>query len=140
MRTVAFLLVVLQALPLIWRRRWPVAVFVAVGIPRTIYDQLAWSFDPLPLASAIAYYTVMDRCPTRVRSCRSRSRRGGTQSAGETWRTRRRWGRERRRLMRLLLVIIEGQLYLVGIIAIFVAELAFLLWGLWSRRPILGLT
>jgi Zn-dependent protease with chaperone function len=41
--------------------------------------------------------------------------------------------------MRLLLVIIEGQLYLVGIVAIFVAELAFLLWGLWSRRPIVGL-
>ena len=64
---VAFLLVVLQALPLIWRRRWPVAVLVAAGIPRVIYDQLGWSFDPLPLASAIAYYTVMDRCPTRVR-------------------------------------------------------------------------
>jgi len=64
---VAFLLVVLQALPLTWRRRWPVAVFFAVGVPRVIYDQLAWSFDPLPLASAIAYYTVMDRCPTRVR-------------------------------------------------------------------------
>jgi signal transduction histidine kinase len=64
---VAFLLVVLQALPLIWRRRWPVAVLVAVSIPRTIYDQLSWGFDPLPLASAIAYYTVMDRCPTRAR-------------------------------------------------------------------------
>ena len=64
---VAFLLVVLQALPLIWRRRWPVAVLVAVSIPRTIYDQLAWGFDPLPLASAIAYYTIMDRCSTRVR-------------------------------------------------------------------------
>jgi signal transduction histidine kinase len=64
---VAFLLVVMQALPLAWRRRWPVAVFFAVGIPRTIYDQLGWSFDPLPLASAIAYYTVMDRCSTRVR-------------------------------------------------------------------------
>ena len=41
--------------------------------------------------------------------------------------------------MRLLLVIIEGQLYLAGIIAIFVAELALLLWGLLSRRPIVGL-
>jgi Zn-dependent protease with chaperone function len=41
--------------------------------------------------------------------------------------------------MKLLLVIIEGQLYLAGVLAIFVAELAFLLWGLWSRRPIIGL-
>ncbi len=63
----AFVLVVLQVLPLTWRRRWPVAVFVAVSIPRTIYDQLNISFDPLPLGSAIAYYTIMDRCSTRVR-------------------------------------------------------------------------
>jgi len=63
----AFALVVLQVVPLTWRRRWPVAVFVAVSIPRTIYDQLNISFDPLPLGSAIAYYTIMDRCPTRVR-------------------------------------------------------------------------
>lgn len=41
--------------------------------------------------------------------------------------------------MRLLLIIIEGQLYLAGIVAIFVAELGFLWWGLWSRRPIIGL-
>ena len=41
--------------------------------------------------------------------------------------------------MKLLRVIIEGQLYLAGILAIFVAEFAFLLWGLWSRRPIIGL-
>ena len=41
--------------------------------------------------------------------------------------------------MKLLLVIVEGQLYLAGILAIFVAELAFLFWGLWSRRPIIGL-
>jgi Zn-dependent protease with chaperone function len=41
--------------------------------------------------------------------------------------------------MKLVLLIIEGQLYFVGIIAIFVAELALLVWGLWSRRPILGL-
>ena len=64
---VAFLLVVLQAVPLTWRRRWPVAVFVAVGIPRSIYDQLGINFAPLPLGPAIAYYTVMDRCSTRVR-------------------------------------------------------------------------
>ena len=48
-------------------------------------------------------------------------------------------GRRRRRPMKLLLVILEGQLYLAGILAIFVAELAFLFWGLWSRRPIIGL-
>src|SRR5262245_66496579 len=41
--------------------------------------------------------------------------------------------------MKLLLVIIEGQLYLAAIVAVFVAELAFLLWGVWSRRPIIGL-
>jgi signal transduction histidine kinase len=64
---VAFLLVMLQALPLIWRRRWPVAVFFAVGIPRSIYDQLGWSFAPVPLGPAIAYYTIMDRSSTRVR-------------------------------------------------------------------------
>jgi signal transduction histidine kinase len=63
----AFVLVVLQVVPLTWRRRWPVAVFVAVGIPRTIYDQLNLGFAPIPLGSAIAYYTVMDRCSTRVR-------------------------------------------------------------------------
>jgi len=63
----AFALVVLQALPLTWRRRWPVGVFLAVGLPRTVYDQLGIGFAPLPLASAIAYYTLMDRCSTRVR-------------------------------------------------------------------------
>ena len=64
---VAFALVALQALPLTWRRRWPVATFLAVGVPRSLYDQLGIGFAPLPLASAIAYYTVMDRCSTRVR-------------------------------------------------------------------------
>ncbi len=64
---VAFLLVVLQALPLTWRRRWPVAAFFAVGLPRSLYDQLGIGFAPLPLGPLIAYYTVMDRCPTRIR-------------------------------------------------------------------------
>jgi signal transduction histidine kinase len=64
---VAFLLVVLQAVPLTWRRRWPVLVFIAVGIPRSIYDQLGITFAPVPLGPAIAYYTIMDRCSSRVR-------------------------------------------------------------------------
>ena len=42
-------------------------------------------------------------------------------------------------MAKLLLVIIEGQLYLVAILAIFVAEFAVLAWGLWSRRPIISL-
>ena len=41
--------------------------------------------------------------------------------------------------MKLLLIIIEGQLYLATIVAIFAAEVGFLMWGLWSRRPIIGL-
>jgi signal transduction histidine kinase len=64
---VAFLLVLLQALPLAWRCRWPVAVYFAVGIPRTIYDQLNLNYAPIPLGPAIAYYTIMDRSSTRVR-------------------------------------------------------------------------
>jgi signal transduction histidine kinase len=64
---VAFLLVVLQAVPLTWRRRWPVPVLLAVGIPRSLYDQLGIGFAPIPLGPAIAYYTIMDRCSTKVR-------------------------------------------------------------------------
>ncbi|HEX5106999.1 MAG TPA: M48 family metallopeptidase [Vicinamibacterales bacterium] len=41
--------------------------------------------------------------------------------------------------MKLLIVLLEGQLYLAAILAIFVAELGFLFWGLWSRRPVIGL-
>lgn len=62
-----FALAAAQALPLAWRRSWPVLVFFAVGIPRTLYDQLSIGFAPLPLAPAIAYYTVMDRSSTKTR-------------------------------------------------------------------------
>jgi signal transduction histidine kinase len=64
---VAYALVVLQALPLAWRRSRPGVVYLAVGVPRVLYDQLGFGFAPLPLAPAIAYYTVMERCSTRVR-------------------------------------------------------------------------
>jgi signal transduction histidine kinase len=64
---VAMTLLVLQALPLIWRSRWPAWVLVAVGAPRVLYDQLGFGFAPLPLGPAIAYYTVMQRCSTGVR-------------------------------------------------------------------------
>jgi signal transduction histidine kinase len=63
----AFALVVLQALPLTWRRRWPAAIYLIIGIPRALYDNLALGFAPLPPASLIAFYTVMDRSSTRVR-------------------------------------------------------------------------
>ena len=63
----AFALAALQTLPLTWRRRRPVWVWVAVGIPRTLYDELNLGFAPLALASLISYYTVMERCSTRVR-------------------------------------------------------------------------
>jgi signal transduction histidine kinase len=64
---VAYALVVLEALPLTVRRRWPVATYFIVGIPRQLYDAFSIGFAPLPLASIIAFYTVMDRSSTRVR-------------------------------------------------------------------------
>ena len=63
----AFVLVVLQTLPIIWRRRWPVAVYLWIGVPRGLYDDLNLGFAPLELATMIALYTVMDRSSTRVR-------------------------------------------------------------------------
>ncbi len=64
---VAYALVVLQALPLAWRRRWPVAVLFAVGIPSQLSNVLGIPYKPLPLGPMIAFYTVMDRSSTRVR-------------------------------------------------------------------------
>jgi signal transduction histidine kinase len=63
---VTFPMAVLQALPLTWRRRWPVGALLAVGLFRSVADNIG-GFEPLYLASLIAYYTVMDRSSTRVR-------------------------------------------------------------------------
>jgi signal transduction histidine kinase len=63
----ALALLVLQALPLFWRRSWPIVVFLAVGYSRSLYDQLGFGFAPVPLGPAIAYYTVMERCSTGMR-------------------------------------------------------------------------
>ncbi len=58
----AVLLVAAQSIPLIWRRRWPLAVLLVSGFPRVTYDQLGLGYAPLPLANAIALYTVMVQC------------------------------------------------------------------------------
>jgi signal transduction histidine kinase len=58
---VAFGLLVLQAVPLIWRRSWPITVFLLVGIARTGYDQCGFGFAPVPLGPAISYATVIER-------------------------------------------------------------------------------
>jgi signal transduction histidine kinase len=63
----AYVLVVLQALPLTWRRRWPVPVLFAVGIPSQLYAILGIPYGNVPFGPMIAYYTVMDRSSTRTR-------------------------------------------------------------------------
>jgi signal transduction histidine kinase len=57
----AMLLVVCQAIPLIWRRSHPVTVSFLVGVFRVTYDQIGFGFAPFPLAPAIALYTVIER-------------------------------------------------------------------------------
>jgi signal transduction histidine kinase len=57
----ALTLVVVQAVPLTWRRSWPVPVMIVVGAARVAYDQVGFGFAPLPLGPAIAFYTVIDR-------------------------------------------------------------------------------
>ena len=64
---IALALLVLQALPLAGRRCWPVGVFLLGGAFRSLYDHWGFGYAPLPLAAAIAYYTVMQRCSTGMR-------------------------------------------------------------------------
>ena len=57
----ALLLVVLQALPLAWRRAAPVGAGFVVAVARVAYDRVGFGFAPFPLAPAIAFYTIIDR-------------------------------------------------------------------------------
>jgi signal transduction histidine kinase len=63
----AYVLDVLQALPLTWRRRWPVPVLFAIGIPSQLYNFLGIPYGGVPFGPMIAFYTVMDRSSTRAR-------------------------------------------------------------------------
>jgi signal transduction histidine kinase len=63
----ALFLVAAQCLPLAWRRRWPVPALICSGIPRNLYDALAFGYAPLPLAPAIAFATVADRSRPWIR-------------------------------------------------------------------------
>jgi len=58
----ALVLVIAQALPLAWRRTWPIAVGLVIAAARVAYDQIGFTFAPFPLGPAIAFYTVIDRC------------------------------------------------------------------------------
>jgi signal transduction histidine kinase len=60
----ALTLLVLQVLPLTFRRYRPILVLFACGIPRTLYDQLGLGYAPLPLGPAIAYFTIMELSST----------------------------------------------------------------------------
>jgi signal transduction histidine kinase len=57
----ALLLLVGQALPLIWRRSAAVGTGLVIGAARISYDKIGFGFAPLPLGPAIAVYTVFDR-------------------------------------------------------------------------------
>jgi signal transduction histidine kinase len=57
----AIVLLVLQGLPLAYRRDYPVWVFLAVGLPRTLYDLVGYGYAPVPVGPAIAYFTVLER-------------------------------------------------------------------------------
>jgi signal transduction histidine kinase len=63
----AILLVVAQGIPLSWRRAWPLPVIFVIGAARVSYDQIGFGFAPFPLGTAIAFYTVIDRCRPLLR-------------------------------------------------------------------------
>jgi signal transduction histidine kinase len=63
----ALTLVVVQGVPLAWRRSWPVPVLIVIAGVRVAYDQIGFGFAPFPLGPAIAFYTVIDQCGPLLR-------------------------------------------------------------------------
>ena len=57
----AVVLVAAQAVPLAWRRRFPVVVALVIGAARVGYDRIGFGFAPFPLGPAIAFYTIIER-------------------------------------------------------------------------------
>ena len=57
----ALFLVTVQCAPLAFRRVNPVLALICAGLPRNFYDHLVFPYEPLPLATAIAFATVADR-------------------------------------------------------------------------------
>jgi signal transduction histidine kinase len=63
----AVLLVTLETLPLVARRRHPVLTILVIAAARVGYDVVGLSFAPLPLGPAIAFFTVIDQCRPAIR-------------------------------------------------------------------------
>jgi len=57
----ALVLVVVQAIPLAWRRSRVIGTATVIGAARIAYDRIGFGFAPLPLGPAIAFYTIIDR-------------------------------------------------------------------------------
>jgi signal transduction histidine kinase len=57
----ALVLVIAQAIPLVWRRSRAIGVGFAIGAARIAYDRIGFGFAPFPLGPAIAFYTIIDR-------------------------------------------------------------------------------
>ncbi|MDH6704607.1 signal transduction histidine kinase [Kitasatospora sp. MAA19] len=63
-----YLLAVATALPLPWRRRWPLAVLVLATVPSLVISVVAHSANPqVPLSGVISFYTVAERSSERAR-------------------------------------------------------------------------
>jgi signal transduction histidine kinase len=63
----ALALVIVESVPLIWRRSWPVPVLLASAAARITYDALGFGYAPFQVATTLAFFTVMERCGPVVR-------------------------------------------------------------------------